>query len=61
MENFMEALLRCLVNRGMFSGEVSVRGKSSDGTEFSLFVPEDSVEANLSATSDQKRGRLASR
>jgi hypothetical protein len=53
MEIVMEALLRCLVNRGMFSGEVAVRGKTSDGTEFSLFVPEDFVEANLSATADQ--------
>lgn len=49
----MEALLRCQVNRGMFSGEVAVRGKTAGGTEFSLFVPEDFVEANRPTTGDQ--------
>ncbi len=46
----MEALLRCQVSRGMFSGEVAVRGKTAYGAEFSLFVPDDFVEADLSAT-----------
>ncbi len=49
----MEALLRCQVNRGMFSGELAVRGKTAGGSEFSLFVPEDFVEANRPATGDQ--------
>jgi len=40
----MDALLRCQVTPGMFSGEVAVRGETVDGTEFSLFVPDDFVE-----------------
>ena len=31
----------------MFSGEVAVRGEEADGTEFSLFVPEEFVDCNL--------------
>jgi hypothetical protein len=34
----------------MFTGEVAVRGKAADGAEFSLFVSEDFVEADLSAS-----------
>jgi hypothetical protein len=44
-ENVMDALLQCKISPGMFSGEVAVRGKTADGTEFSLFVPEDFVES----------------
>ena len=40
----MDALLRCQVSPGMFSGEVAVRGRTADGTEFSLFVSDDCVE-----------------
>ena len=40
----MDSLLRCQVSPGMFSGEVAVRGRTADGTEFSLFVPDDFVE-----------------
>jgi hypothetical protein len=53
MENVMEALLQCQVNRGMFSGKVAVRGKTAGGTEFSLFVPEDFVDASRPATGDE--------
>jgi hypothetical protein len=49
----MEALLRCYVSRGMFSGEVAIRGEAADGTEFSLFVPDNFIEADLSATADE--------
>ena len=52
----MEALLRCQVSRGMFSREVAVRGKTAYGTEFSLFVSEDFVEADLSAAADEAVG-----
>ena len=48
----MEVLLRCQVSRGMFSGEVAVRSKTAYGIEFSLFVAEEFVEADLSATAD---------
>jgi hypothetical protein len=55
----MEAYLRCLISRGMFSGEVAVRGKTAYGTEFSLFVPEDFVEADhLTAEADAVEGWL---
>lgn len=40
----MEAFLRCQVSPGMFSGEVAVRGRTADGTEYSLFVSDDFVE-----------------
>ena len=40
----MEAFLRCLISRGMFSDEVAVRGTMADGTEFSLFAPRVFVE-----------------
>ena len=43
----MEALLKCLISRGMFSGEVAVRGESAYGAEFSMFAPSDFVEADL--------------
>jgi hypothetical protein len=43
-ENVMEALLRCQISPGLFSGEVAVRCKAADGGEFSLFVPDDFVE-----------------
>jgi hypothetical protein len=36
--------LRCQVSRGLFSGEVAIRGTTADGTEFSLFVSDDFVE-----------------
>ncbi len=52
----MEALLRCQISRGMFSGEVAVRGKTADGTEFSLLVPEDFAEADLSAAGGEPVG-----
>jgi hypothetical protein len=45
----MEALLRCQVSPGMFSGEVAVRGKTADGTEFSLFVPDEFIEHGVMA------------
>ena len=48
MVHVMEALLRCRISRGMFSREVAVRGVTADGTEFSLFVPEDFVEIDES-------------
>jgi hypothetical protein len=32
----------------MFSGEVAVRGKTADGTEFSLFVPDNFIECETS-------------
>jgi hypothetical protein len=40
----MDALLRCQVSPGLFSGEVAVRGETADGTGFSLFVSDDFVE-----------------
>ena len=49
----MEAFLRCQVSRGMFSGEVAVRGKTANGPEFSLFVPVELVEVDLSATATE--------
>ena len=49
----MEALLRCYVSPGMFSGEAAVRGKTAGGSKFSLFVSEAFVEPNLSAAGDQ--------
>ena len=49
----MDALLRCQVSPGMFSGEVAVRGMTAGGSEFSLFVPEAFVEPNLSVVGDQ--------
>lgn len=39
----MNVLLRCKVGRGMFSGELAVRGTAADGVEFSLFVPKECV------------------
>jgi len=35
----------------MFSGEVAVRGKTAEGTEFSLFVADDYVEYDAPAAS----------
>ena len=46
----MEALLRCQVSLGMFSGEFAVRGKAANGVEFSLFVAEDFVEPGMPVT-----------
>lgn len=43
----MENSLRCQSTPGMFSGEVAVRGKSADGTEFSLFVSEEFVDSSV--------------
>ncbi len=39
----MNALFRCKVGHGMFSGEIAVRGAAADGEEFSLFVPKEFV------------------
>ena len=48
----MDALLRCQVSPGMFSGEVAVRGRAADGTEFSLFVSDDFVEFDQAIPAD---------
>ncbi len=48
----MDALLRCQVSPGMFSGEVAVRGRAADGTEFSLFVSDDCVEHDQAIPAD---------
>jgi hypothetical protein len=45
----MDAFLRCHISPGMFSGEVAVRGRAADGTEFSLFVPDDFIEREPTA------------
>jgi hypothetical protein len=48
----MDALLRCQVGPGMFSGEVAVRSRTADGTEFSLFVSDDFVEYDETLPAD---------
>ncbi len=48
----MDAMLRCQVSPGMFSGEVAVRGQAADGTEFSLFVSDDFVEYDQTIPAD---------
>lgn len=40
----MDAFLSCKIQSGQFSQEVAVRGRTFDGTEFSLFVPRECVE-----------------
>ena len=48
----MDALLRCQVSPGMFSGEVAVRSRAADGTEFSLFVSDDFGECDRAIPAD---------
>ena len=45
----MKTLLQCQISQGLFSREVAVRGEAADGTEFSMFVPNDFVEYDTSA------------
>jgi hypothetical protein len=53
VENVMDALLRCQISPGMFSGEVAVCGRTADGAEFSLFVPEEFVEFEAQGTTTE--------
>ena len=55
----MEAFLRCLISRGMFSDEVAVRGTMADGKEYSLFAPKAFVEVE-ELVPDDGHGGLAS-
>lgn len=38
--------LQCVVSEGQFSDEYAVRARTADGTEFSLFVPQEFVEVD---------------
>jgi hypothetical protein len=49
----MDTLLRCQVSRGLFSGEVAIRGKCADGTDFSLFVPDEYVDCKSQDIGDR--------
>ena len=40
----MEQWLQCTICEGQFTGEYAVQGETFDGTEFSLFVPDEFVE-----------------
>ena len=42
----MDAFLRCQLSPGMFREEVAVCGKTAEGAEFSLFVPEEFTECD---------------
>jgi hypothetical protein len=46
----MDTYLRCRVSCGLFTGEAAVRGAAFDGTEFSLFLPEEYVEYDAPLT-----------
>ena len=40
----MSNWLKCKASPGQFSGELAVRAQAFDGTEFSLFAPEEYVD-----------------
>jgi len=41
----MATWLSCVISPGQFGGEYAVRGKTANGAEFSLFVPESEIES----------------
>ena len=48
----MDTFLRCRVRSGQFSGEVAVHGRTYNGDEFSLFVPDEYVDCDTPPTGE---------
>jgi hypothetical protein len=48
----MQVFLKCLVGKGLFTGEYAVQGIAADGTGFSLFVADEYLDGELPTTDD---------
>lgn len=49
----MEYWLKCRVSPGQFSVEYAIQGVAFDGTRFSLFAPQESVETESEPTGSE--------